>query len=105
MGLSGVNYAVGFTAWLDITAEGVSKASALERVRRRVGVPRARTVAVGDQRNDREMLRWAACGVAMGNAPEEVIADADVLTGHVLADGAAQVLRALPPARSGTCCA
>ena len=53
VGLSGVNYAVGFTAWLDITAEGVSKASALERVRRRVGVPRARTVAVGDQRNDR----------------------------------------------------
>ena len=29
-------------------------------------------LAIGDGRNDIEMLRWAGRGVAMGQAPEEV---------------------------------
>lgn len=98
IGLYGVNYAVGFTAWLDIAAEGVSKAAGLEQVRRRLRVGSARTIAVGDQRNDVEMLTWAACGVAMGNAPAEVQAVADLVTGHVDDDGLIDVLAALPPA-------
>ncbi len=99
IGLHGVNYAVGYTAWLDVAPCGVSKASALEGVRRRLDVPGERTVAVGDQRNDLEMLRWAACGVAMGNAPQEVQAVADLVTGHVHDDGLIDVLAALPAAR------
>ncbi|QQS02379.1 MAG: HAD-IIB family hydrolase [Austwickia sp.] len=105
VGLKGVNYAVGFTAWLDIAAEGVSKASGLERVRSWEQIARSRTVAVGDQRNDCEMLSWAACGVAMGNAPDEVKASADLVAAHVLQDGLADVLRALPSNATGTCCA
>ena len=69
IGLHEVNYAVGFTAWLDINPEGVSKGSALELIRRRLSVEPRHTIAVGDQRNDLEMLAWAARGVAMGNAP------------------------------------
>lgn len=99
IGLHGVNYAVGYTAWLDVAPAGISKASALEDVRARLGVPGHRTVAVGDQRNDLEMLAWAACGVAMGNAPTEVKAVADLVTGDVREDGLAAVLRALPAAR------
>ena len=41
------------------------------------------------------MLHWAACGVAMGNAPDEVKAIADEVTGHVDDDGLVDVLRAL----------
>ncbi|WP_307781266.1 HAD family hydrolase [Agilicoccus flavus] len=96
LGLHGVNYAVGFTAWLDVTPEGVSKASALEGVRRRLRANRSRTVAVGDQRNDLEMFEWAACGVAMGNAPAEVAARADLVTAHVHDDGLALVLDSIP---------
>ena len=70
IGLHEVAYAVGWTAWLDLNPEGVSKGSALELLRRRLHVEPADTVAVGDQRNDIEMLQWAARGVAMGNAPE-----------------------------------
>ncbi len=95
LGLHGVNYAVGFTAWMDIAAEGVSKASGLERVRRRLRIPAGRTLAVGDQRNDLEMLGWAACGVAMGNAPDEVKAVADLVTGPVEDDGLVTVLDTL----------
>ncbi len=95
VGLHGVSYAVGWTAWLDINPEGVSKGSALELVRRRLGVEPADTVAVGDQRNDLEMLGWAARGVAMGQAPDEVKAAADEVTGTVDDDGLVPVLRSL----------
>ena len=95
IGLHGVEYAVGWSAWLDINPEGVSKGAALEAIRRRLGVEPMHTVAVGDQRNDLEMLHWAARGVAMGNAPDEVKAAADEVTGHVDDDGLVPVLRAL----------
>jgi hydroxymethylpyrimidine pyrophosphatase-like HAD family hydrolase len=94
-GLHGVSYAVGWTAWLDINPEGVSKGSALELVRRRLRVEPGDTVAVGDQRNDIEMLHWAARGVAMGQAPDEVKAVADEVTGTVDEDGLVPVLRSL----------
>ena len=95
LGLHEVSYAVGFTAWLDINPEGVSKASALELIRRRLGVETVHTVAVGDQRNDIEMLQWAARGVAMGNAPDEVKAAANEVTTHVDEDGLVPVLMSL----------
>ena len=95
IGLHEVNYNIGFTAWMDINPEGVSKGSALELLRRRMEVEPMHTVAVGDQRNDLEMLQWAARGVAMGNAPEEVKAVADEVTGHVDDDGLVPVLLSL----------
>ncbi|WGM20770.1 HAD family hydrolase [Paenarthrobacter sp. OM7] len=95
IGLSGVTYSVGWTAWLDIAAEGVTKASALEALRRKLGTDRNNTVAVGDGRNDIEMLTWAGRGIAMGQAPDEVLAVADEVTASVLDDGAALVLRGL----------
>jgi Cof subfamily protein (haloacid dehalogenase superfamily) len=95
VGLAGVTYSVGWTAWLDIAAAGVTKASALETLRGRLGIEPHLTVAVGDGRNDIEMLSWAGRGVAMGQAPEEVIAAADEVTHSVYDDGAAHVLRSL----------
>ncbi len=94
-GLHGVSYAVGWSAWLDINPEGVSKASALELVRRKLGIEPEHTVACGDQRNDLEMLYWAAWGVAMANAPDEVKAVADEVTHHVDEDGLVPILEAL----------
>jgi hydroxymethylpyrimidine pyrophosphatase-like HAD family hydrolase len=70
----------------------VSKASALAGVARALGIDRADVLAVGDGDNDRAMLRWAGLGVAMGQAPPEVKADADEVTGTVLEDGLAAVL-------------
>jgi hydroxymethylpyrimidine pyrophosphatase-like HAD family hydrolase len=95
IGLHGVNYAVGWTAWLDIAPDGVSKASALERVRERLGVGSVSTVAAGDGRNDLEMLGWAARSIAMGNAPDEVRAAAGEVAGDVADDGLAEVLEGL----------
>jgi Cof subfamily protein (haloacid dehalogenase superfamily) len=89
LGLHGTNYAVGYTAWLDLAPEGVSKASGLAEVAERLGVPQTRVLAIGDGRNDVEMLRWAGRGVAMGGAPLEVQAAADDVPEDVHGDGVA----------------
>ena len=89
LGLHGTDYVVGWTAWLDLAPVGVSKASGLAHVAERLGVDAADVLAIGDGRNDIEMLRWAGRGVAMGQAVEPVIAAADDVTGTVYEDGAA----------------
>lgn len=93
LGLHGTNYFIGWTAWLDLAPEGVSKASGLEWVCRDLGVDAADVLAIGDGRNDIEMLTWAGRGVAMGQGPEVVRLAADHVTGTVQDDGAATELR------------
>ena len=95
VGLHGVSYAVGWTAWLDLAPDGVTKAAALEPVRARLGVDPADTVAVGDGRNDVEMFEWAARSVAMGQAGPELRAVASEVTAPVEDDGLADVLEPL----------
>ncbi|NUR07375.1 MAG: HAD family phosphatase [Nocardioidaceae bacterium] len=89
LGLVGTNYFIGWTAWLDIAPEGVSKASALAEVAAELGVEQRDVLAIGDGRNDLEMLQWAGRGVAMGQAPLEVQEAADDVTETVANDGAA----------------
>jgi HAD superfamily hydrolase (TIGR01484 family) len=89
LGLHGTDYVVGWTAWLDLAPVGVSKASGVALVADALGIDAADVLAIGDGRNDIEMLRWAGRGVAMGQAVEEVIAAADDVTDTVYDDGAA----------------
>ncbi|GAA1950312.1 HAD family hydrolase [Nocardioides panacihumi] len=89
LGLQGTSYVVGWTAWLDLAAVGVSKASGLSYVVDQLGLEPSDVLAIGDGRNDIEMLTWAGRGVAMGHAPDEVKEIADDVTGGVDEDGAA----------------
>jgi Cof subfamily protein (haloacid dehalogenase superfamily) len=89
LGLQGTNYFIGWTAWLDIAPEGISKASALADIAAELGVDQADVLAIGDGRNDSEMLQWAGRGVAMGQSPLEVQEAADDVTETVANDGVA----------------
>lgn len=93
LGLDDTNYYVGYTAWLDIAPQGVSKASGLEWLCQRIGLDSSDVLAVGDGNNDVEMLVWAGRGVAMGQAPESVKVAADAVTGPITADGLATELQ------------
>ena len=89
LGLHGTDYVVGWTAWMDLAPMGVSKASGLTHVAAALGVDAADVLAIGDGRNDLEMLRWAGRGVAMGQAVQEVHDAADASALGVDEDGAA----------------
>jgi Cof subfamily protein (haloacid dehalogenase superfamily) len=96
IGLASVSYAIGYTAWLDISPKGVSKASALETQRQRLGIANQQVLVMGDGRNDIEMFEWAktsgGLAFAMGQAPEEVQLAATNITSSVTDDGVARVL-------------
>lgn len=96
IGLHSVTYAIGYTAWLDISPEGITKGSALEKLRERHGIHPHQTIAVGDGRNDLAMFEWAVNGggisFAMGQGPDEVRAAAVEVTSSVEDDGVARVL-------------
>ncbi|PUB26288.1 hydroxymethylpyrimidine pyrophosphatase-like HAD family hydrolase [Promicromonospora sp. AC04] len=89
---SGVTAIPARVDWVDVTAPGVSKATALESIRVELGVASSRTVAIGDGESDLEMLAWAAVSIAMGQAPDAVRAAADRVTGTIDEDGAAGAL-------------
>jgi Cof subfamily protein (haloacid dehalogenase superfamily) len=96
IGLASVSYAIGYTAWLDISPKGISKASALEVQRHRLGIANHQVLVMGDGRNDIEMFEWAknsgGLAFAMGQAPEEVQLAATNVTSSVTDDGVARVL-------------
>lgn len=95
LGLQGGSYVVGWTAWLDIAPEGVSKAHGLQVVAGLLGLISDDALVVGDGRNDLEMFAWAGRSVAMGQAPAEVQDAADEVCADVYADGLAAVLERL----------
>jgi hydroxymethylpyrimidine pyrophosphatase-like HAD family hydrolase len=98
LGLQGTDYVVGWTAWLDLAPVGVSKASGLQYVASALGVEAEDVLAVGDGRNDIEMLQWAGRGVAMGQAIEVVQEAADAVTASVHDEGVAVELDRYWPA-------
>ena len=77
---------------MEVTDREATKARGLERVCRLLGVDMGQVMAIGDSGNDISSLRAAGLGVAMGNAPEEVLAAADAVTGTNVQDGAAQAI-------------
>ena len=77
---------------VEISAAGVTKAFALERLCRRLGIDAAEVVAVGDMPNDLAMLEWAGTAVAVANATQEVLDAADEVTAANVEDGVARLL-------------
>jgi Cof subfamily protein (haloacid dehalogenase superfamily) len=65
---------------VEVSAAGVTKASALARVARSHAVEAADVIAFGDMPNDLPMLTWAGRGVAMANAHPAVRAAAHDVT-------------------------
>ena len=83
---------VGF---IEISAAGVHKAWALEKLCARLGIAASEVIAFGDMPNDIPMLAWAGHGVAMSNAHPEVLKQAQEVTLSNMEDGVAVVLERL----------
>jgi Cof subfamily protein (haloacid dehalogenase superfamily) len=78
--------------FIEISALGVDKATALERHCARLGIAPNEVIAFGDMPNDAPMLLWAGRGVAVANAHPEALAAADETTASNMEDGVAITL-------------
>lgn len=94
-GLRDTYYSVADVHWMDLAPRGMTKAYALERLRKKLHIPTHKTVAVGDAQNDVEMLTWAHRGVAMGNSEPVVVAAANEVTYSIGDDGLEPILASL----------
>lgn len=71
----------------EVNLAGVTKASGIHALISHLGASMDDTIAFGDNWNDISMIRAAKVGVVMGNAPEELKAEADMVTDHIRKDG------------------
>ena len=80
------------TTSLEITPQGVSKASGLKRLCEHLGISVEETIAVGDSDNDLDVLQAAGLAVAMGNANENVKNVCDDIVADNDHDGIVEVI-------------
>lgn len=78
--------------FVNLTAKGVSKATALRAVADGHGIAMADVMHVGDSGNDREALEIVGWPVAMANSEPEILAIAKHRVGHVEEGGAADAI-------------
>ena len=84
-----------YETYLEIIRKGVDKATALLALGQQLGIAPSEMIAIGDMDNDIAMLQMAALGIAMGNAPANVQAEADWVTSTNNQDGVAVAIERL----------
>lgn len=92
LGLTGFEATLSGAPFVEVMAEGVTKATGLARLCDHLGIRRDDVVAFGDALNDVEMLRWAGHGVAMAGAEDVVVEAADEVAASNDDDGVARVI-------------
>lgn len=79
--------------YFEITHPQANKGLAVQHLAEDIlGLQAENVLAIGDNFNDIEMIKYAGIGVAMGNAPAPIQAIADWVTDDVEADGVKQAL-------------
>ena len=78
----------------EVVPAHLSKAVGISAVCEYVGIPRSRTVALGDSNNDVEAVETAALGISIGNGCEALVKVADIVAPSVSEDGLAWALSA-----------
>lgn len=91
-GHPGVNYVQSDADYIELLPAGTSKGAALEWLAGHLDIPLHRTVAIGDQMNDLDMLRRAGLGVAVANAAPDLRRQAGRVTRAPFGAGVAEVL-------------
>ena len=78
--------------FIEITTNGVDKASTIPELLKLLDIPRENSICCGDGFNDATMVAYAGIGVAMGNAQQIVKDNADYITKGCDEDGLVDVI-------------
>lgn len=92
LGLTGFEATLSGAPFVEVMAQGVTKATGLAQLCEHLGIGRDEVLAFGDALNDLEMLEWAGHGVAVANAIDVVRDAADEVAASNADDGVAQVI-------------
>lgn len=79
--------------FLEVMNKQASKTNAVKLLIDLYNIKQEETIAIGDNFNDKEMIEFAGCGVAMGNAPDEVKAVSNYITDTNDNDGVSKALK------------
>ena len=79
-------------SYLELMNIHASKTRAIQFLIEKYGIKQSEIVAMGDNYNDKGMIAFAAMGVAMGNAPDEIKAVANYVTDTNNNDGVAKAI-------------
>lgn len=75
---------------LEFSHHTLDKLNAVDAVLEKLGVSYEETLAIGDSSSDFEIIKACGVGIAMGNAPDNIKAAANDITGINTEDGLAQ---------------
>ncbi len=79
----------------EIVPTGFSKSSGIKKVLEILDIDVSHSFAFGDSENDTDMLKYAGCGIAMGNATEEAKQAADKITDSIDNDGIYKAVKSM----------
>ena len=80
--------------YLDVTNKDANKGAVVEYLSQHVGVPAEEIATIGDQPNDVLMFKRSGFSIAMGNASDEVKAEAAAVTASYNDEGFAKAMEA-----------
>jgi hydroxymethylpyrimidine pyrophosphatase-like HAD family hydrolase len=72
----------GDSLWLEVFPAGVSKSPACAALARDAGIAPRDVLAIGNDYNDQDVLRWAGTSFVTGNAPDELRAEFPVVAAN-----------------------
>jgi Cof subfamily protein (haloacid dehalogenase superfamily) len=75
---------------LEFSHKGMEKLRAVDTILGKLGISYEETLAIGDSSSDVEIIQASGVGIAMGNAPDNIKAIANDVTGLNTDDGLAQ---------------
>jgi Cof subfamily protein (haloacid dehalogenase superfamily) len=78
--------------YLDVTNKNANKGAVVEYLSQHVGVPEQEIATIGDQKNDVLMFKRSGFSIAMGNASDEVKAQAAAVTDSYNDEGFAKAM-------------
>ena len=79
--------------YTEITTTGVNKWSAIQELAKRLNIKEEEIIAIGDNRNDKEMIENAGLGIIMGNSAPYMKQIADEVVESNNNNGVAQALK------------
>ena len=87
----------GDSFWLEVFPRGVSKSAACRELAAEHGIEAANVLAIGNDYNDLDVLRWAGTAFVTANAPEDLRAEFPVVAANDHGGVAEAVSRWLAP--------